>query len=231
MNFDLRLGDCLDPLTGLASLADGSVDHVICDPPYDERTHERARSLKDGGSDIPINFSPLTSMEHVPEMLRVARRWVIAFCSMEQLGAYQLAAGDAWVRAAAWVRTNGTPQISADRPAQGCEGIAIMHTSGRKRWNAGGKRGVWTGPREENGAAVHPTQKPVWLMEQLVCDFTDRGDLICDPFAGSGTTGIAAIRNGRRFLGWERDPKYHALAARRLSVAHEQLDLLAAVSP
>jgi site-specific DNA-methyltransferase (adenine-specific) len=74
---------------------------------------------------------------------------------------------------------------------------------------------------------VHTTQKPEALMEALIRDFTDPGDLILDPFAGSGTTGVAAIRLGRRFIGWEKDPKYHAIALKRLTAAREQLELCA----
>ena len=81
--------------------------------------------------------------------------------------------------------------------------------------------------RGGNDARVHTTQKPDSLMEALVRDFTDPGDLICDPFAGSGTTGVAAIRLGRRFIGWEKSPQYHAIAVKRLMAAREQLELCA----
>jgi DNA modification methylase len=62
----------------------------------------------------------------------------------------------------------------------------------------------------------------VILMEMLVRLFSDRGELIVDPFAGSGTTGVAAIRQGGRFVGWEMYPHYAAIAARRLAAAREQ---------
>lgn len=226
-DWELRLGDCLDPVTGLASLADGCADHVITDPPYDERTHTRARSLKDGGSDIPIDFAWLTDMAHVAPMLRVAGRWVVAFCAVEQIGAYKAAAGDeAWTRAGIWHRTDGTPQLSADRPAQAAEGIAIMHSlASKRRWNAGGNRGHWTSGVEREGR-VHPTQKPLGLIETLIRQFTDPGDLVIDPFAGSGTTGVACRRLGRRFLGWEKDPKFNAAAMKRIGAAREQLGLM-----
>lgn len=71
----------------------------------------------------------------------------------------------------------------------------------------------------------HETQKPLVLVESLIRNFTDPGELVCDPFAGSGTTGVACIRLGRRFVGWERDPKYHAIAVKRLSATQEQLGL------
>jgi DNA modification methylase len=55
------------------------------------------------------------------------------------------------------------------------------------------------------------------LRIQLVVDFSEPGELVCDPHAGSGTTGIACALLGRRFLGWERDAAVAALAQRRLS--------------
>lgn len=62
-------------------------------------------------------------------------------------------------------------------------------------------------------------------MEALVADFTDPAELICDPFAGSGTTGVAAIRLGRRFIGWEKDPEFFKVAVKRLESTREQLGL------
>jgi DNA modification methylase len=53
-------------------------------------------------------------------------------------------------------------------------------------------------------------------MEELILDFTDPDDLVCDPFSGSATTAVAALRHGRRFIGWERDPEHYATAIRRL---------------
>jgi DNA modification methylase len=71
----------------------------------------------------------------------------------------------------------------------------------------------------------HQTQKPLALMEILVRLFSDPGELILDPFAGSGTTGVAAVRLGRRFIGWEMSPEYAEIARRRLAVAREQLEI------
>jgi DNA modification methylase len=62
----------------------------------------------------------------------------------------------------------------------------------------------------------HPTPKPLPLMLDLVSDFTDAEETILDAFAGSGTTGVASIRLGRRFIGIEKDPTYFALACERL---------------
>ncbi len=65
----------------------------------------------------------------------------------------------------------------------------------------------------------HPTQKPLALLQRVVAASTTPGDLVLDPFCGSGTTGVAAVSQGCRFLGVEMDPQYVALAAKRLRSA------------
>jgi DNA modification methylase len=75
----------------------------------------------------------------------------------------------------------------------------------KRRWNCPGQ------------VRFHPTQKPLGLMRERVADFSEPGELVCDPYAGSGTTGIACAQLGRRFLGWKRDAAMAALAQRRLA--------------
>ena len=214
-------GDCREML---AALPDKSVQHVITDPPYDSNTHKNARNGFRGRSEI--HFAPLSSFEFVPELLRVASRWAIAFCASEQLGSYAEAAGLAWIRSGFWHRPDGCPQFTGDRPGQPGESFAVMHTPGKKRWNGGGRHGFYSFGVERTDRA-HPTQKPTDLMLAIMADFTDPDDIICDPFAGSGTTGVACLRLGRRFIGCEMDPKYHAIAVERLT-AESQGSTLAA---
>lgn len=214
----LYLGDCLEILPTLAK-----ADAVITDPPYDERTHSRARSLKGGGSDIAIDFAPLQNFGHLEPMFAASAGWVIAFCALEQLGLYQAVAGpERWMRAAVWDRPDGTPQISGDRPGQGAEGIAIMHSRDTKpAWNGGGQRGLWRYPRNKEDTG-HPTPKPVPLMERLVSLFTNAGQHVVDPFMGSGSTGVACAGLGRQFTGIEVDPRYFDTACQRVEAAYSQ---------
>ena len=227
--WSLILGDCLDPTTGLASLADKSVDHVITDPPYSERYHAR----KWLGSDLPdghdryeaIGFEGLEPATAAGELARIVSRWCLAFSDPEGAHPWMTAleaAGLKHVRIGAWLRLAGTPQFSGDRPAAGFEAITITHAPGKTRWNGGGRHAKWECLVVQRGRH-HVTEKPIALMEALVRDFTDPGELVCDPFAGSGTTGVACIRLGRRFVGWEKDPRYHAIAVKRLRAAREQL--------
>ncbi len=86
----------------------------------------------------------------------------------------------------------------------------------------GGEQVVWAipspGPREKVEGR-HPTQKPLALLERVLAASAAPGDLVLDPFAGSGTTGLAALRAGCRFLGIEREPAYIELASRRFRAA------------
>jgi DNA modification methylase len=77
-------------------------------------------------------------------------------------------------------------------------------------------------------ASGHPTEKNVALMRALI---KSAGETILDPFMGSGTTGVAAVQMGRRFIGIEREPKYFDIACRRIEEAQRQADLFIAPVP
>lgn len=76
------------------------------------------------------------------------------------------------------------------------------------------------------GATVHPTQKPVALMEYLIRTYTNPGDLVLDNCMGSGTTGVAALQSDRRFIGIERDPEYFRIAQNRIGAVQPATDPL-----
>jgi site-specific DNA-methyltransferase (adenine-specific) len=244
------LGDCLDPATGLASLADKSVDHVITDPPYEAEAHTLQRRTKSdrgdgkqaGGGDrrivvqAPLDFAPMTVEERTvvaAQFARVARRWIVVFCQAEAVQAWRealVAGGAVYKRACVWVKPDAQPQLTGDRPGMGYESMVVAHAPGRSRWNGGGRVGVYVENknRSDPRRTGHPTQKPLGLMEALVRDFTDPGDLVLDAYAGSGTTGAACRRLGRRFLGFERREDYHAMAALRIATTREQLRMFEA---
>ena len=213
----MHLGDCLE---GMRALADKSVDVVITDPPYSEHTHGGFHLERyDGGPSRAAGpgFEHLTAFP-AADIARIARRWALVFCDtrhVEQICVDLEAAAWRIARVAAWVKPNGAPQFSGDRPAQGYEPIICAHAPGKMQWNGGGKRGVWSCDVEMTDRS-HPTQKPLVLMRELVSLFSDPGELVLDPFAGSGSTGVACRQLGRRFLGWELNKTYWEIACRRL---------------
>ncbi len=239
MTWDLRLGSCLDPVSGLASLADGSVDVTITDPPYEAEAHTKGRRTKAPGwrtararglsefvaAATPVPFAQIAEVDRAEvahEIARITRRWILVFCQVEasQLWAHAfITAGAEYIRTMVWTKPDGQPQFTGDRPGCGYESIVVAHRKGRKRWNGGGKVGVFEFNKNIGGAlpAPHPTTKPLPLMRELVSLFSEPGELVLDPFAGSGSTGVACGMLGRRFLGWELSPEYHAIATRRLN--------------
>lgn len=207
----------------------GEVDHVISDPPYSAAgTHARHLSTTTLRNGEParraLGFDGITQDECralVAQWCDAAAGWVVFTCDwhyMEALHQYGLL-----VRFGIWRKPNGAPQFTGDRPGTGWESIAICHGRGRKTWNGGGKHAFWEIPLEHG--KTHPTQKPVALYDHFVKDFTNRGQLILDPFMGSGTTGVAAVRAGRRFIGIEIDPDHFDIACERIERAQAQRDM------
>jgi DNA modification methylase len=89
-------------------------------------------------------------------------------------------------------------------------------------------RFMWNGMFRQNGEGRgdHPTQKPIDVMKWCIERLPDDSRVILDPFMGSGTTGVAAVKLGRKFTGIEIDPKYFDVACRRIADAMRQPDLL-----
>lgn len=223
-------GDCQ---AVLANMAERSVDCVITDPPYSERTHAMARSSNlhapaggRGLSGSKAAFAPMgeeTITDLFADLGRITRRWVIS--SLDYRHAVRLEEappkGLRVLRISVWVKTNPMPIFSGDRPGQGWEAFVSMHRDDLKpTWNGGGRSINHVGPKSQTGD--HPTQKPLGLVAEWVRLFTAPGDLILDPFAGSGTTLRAAKNEGRRAIGVELEERYCELIAKRL--AQEVLD-------
>jgi site-specific DNA-methyltransferase (adenine-specific) len=79
----------------------------------------------------------------------------------------------------------------------------------------------WASRSERGEGNVHPTIKPLALMRYLVRLVTRKGGLVLDPFMGSGTTGIAAVQEGIRFVGIEKDEHYYEIAKSRVCAAKQ----------
>lgn len=233
-NVTLYHGDCREVLPTLER-----VDHVITDPPYSEYVHSKSRAggrelgetgfLADYSRTVDFGFDSLTPelMHNVAgNIARLTLRWSLVFSDVESTHRWRemiVCAGLDYVRTGAWHKLAATPQFTGDRPAVAFEAITICHAPGRKRWNGGGRHGLWAHSIVQNRANAapvrwHPTQKPQPLFEELVSDFTDPNDLILDPFAGSGTTLVAAQNLGRRAIGIELEEKWCEVAAKRLSL-------------
>jgi DNA modification methylase len=232
----LYLGDCLDVLPTLQN-----VDSVITDPPYEAIMHKAKagasrRIRTDGRREIKsLDFDCIDDIRgDIANLVAgMCEGWSLIFCTPEGVGRWAdaiNASAAKYKRACIWVKPDSTPQLNGQGPAMGYENIvASWCGTGHSRWNAGGKRGVYThltNARDRHG--VHPTEKPVRLMKELIGDFTNQGDLIADPFMGSGTTGVACAQMARRFIGIEKSREYFDIACQRIEDAYRQPDLLIA---
>lgn len=153
------------------------------------------------------------------EIGRLTQRWALVFSDVETCFRWKAAmeaGGMRYVRTGAWIKPDAMPQMSGDRPAVGFEPCTIAHAKGAMRWNGGGRQAAWTYGICHIDRPDHPCPKPEPLMIHLVTDFTDDGETILDPFAGSGTTLVAAKRLGRKAIGIELNEAYCAIAASRL---------------
>ena len=208
-------------------------DLILTDPPYSETTHAGARTNPVGGHDgssnwrmggnpvlpLGIDFDSVTPDDVRAIFARlapVAKRWVVSFLDWHHVLPVEEGAdamGLRFVRHAIWVKPNGAPQFTGDRPGTGWESIAVLHKAGgRMRWNGGGRTGVYTYnvAHKDHRISDHPNAKPFQLIAQLIQDFSDPGDLVLDPFGGSGVVAAAALTLGRRCVLIERTERHCA---------------------
>jgi site-specific DNA-methyltransferase (adenine-specific) len=233
----LLMGDCLAIASGL-----DRVSHVISDPPYEESLHaakgkNRRHIRTDNSTELrAINFTSVDAIR--PGIVKLCESlssgWSILFCTIEGAGRWADAINPSalkYKRACVWVKPDAAPQFNGQGPAQGCEVfIAAWAGKGFARWNAGGKKGVYKGvyshcTNNRSRHGIHPTEKPVSLMCEILNDFTNTGDTILDPFMGSGTTGVACVKTGRKFVGIESNPAYFRVACERIRKADAQTDM------
>lgn len=195
----LYLGDCMDVLPTLEA---GSVDAVVTDPPYGikeaagkNKSRGKLAVSKDYG-DLDWDNEP-ASADQIFHCRRVST-WQIIFGG----NYFDLPPSSCWL---VWDKLNGNTDF-AD-----CE---LAWTNLKKAVRR--IQFQWHGMlRDEAGERVHPTQKPIRVMHWAIAH-CPQADTVLDPFMGSGTTGIACVRTGRRFIGIEKEPKYFDIAVKRI---------------
>lgn len=203
----LYLGDCLDVLP---TLAPGSVDAVVTDPPYGI-----GKRLVSGGTTSGGWHRMVASQADEWDVRPSRESFDLIFGMSDE----QIIWGGNFFglppcnKPLCWdkIRPNQKNVSEWEYAWTSLTGRAEMF-----RHCANGGFLLAT-PRE------HPTQKPVALMEWCL-GFVE-GETILDPYMGSGTTGIACVKAGRRFIGIEREPKYFEIAKRRIAEAYDQYAL------
>jgi DNA modification methylase len=219
----LYLGDCRDLLPTLSG-----VDAVVTDPPYGARFNTDSRRFSGGGLDSPRGKGRADRVIGGDDTDFDPSPWLV-FPEVVLWGANfyarSLPVGTTLVWLKKYTELYGSflsdAEIGWQKGGCGVYGLNAPDSNGRRRKElTGSPFGIET---------AHPMQKPEALM--CWCLQRVRGKTILDPFMGSGTTGVACARLGRRFIGVEIEQRYFDIACRRIEQAQRQPDLFHAPVP
>lgn len=199
-------GDCLD---FMGQMEDKSVDLVLTDPPYGIGEHggkseSRCRSTGVTPSNYPnLNWDTKPpTLHYFNEMFRISKNQIIFGGNY-----FSLPPSPCWI---VWDKVNGENDF-AD-----CELAWTSFSTAVRKY-----RYKWHGMLQENMAhkeiRIHPTQKPVKLFEWIIKNYAQEGDVICDPFFGSGSSLVACIKTGHPYIGFEKERLYFDGAQKRIN--------------
>jgi DNA modification methylase len=198
----------------MASLPDGCVDMVLTDVPYNEvnRKSGGLRNLDKGIADSSLfSMSVLTD-----ELARLCTGSVYIFCGFRQSSdlCNELDRVGFSVRVGAWHKTNPSPMNGSKMWLSGLE-LCVFGRKPKAVFNEHCQSALWSCASQRS--KIHDTQKPIPLFQRLIEASSNTGHTVLDPFAGSGTTAIAAMNCGRDWICIERDPEYAAKAIERIN--------------
>lgn len=203
--------DCIE---AMSKLSDKSIDLVVTDIPYGEvnRKSSGLRNLDKGKADIvTFNLSEL-----VDELCRLTKGSIYIFCGTEQVSEIRkrMVENKMSTRLCIWEKTNPLPMNGNKIWLSGIE-CCVFGRFPKAAFNEHCKNTVFRYPCGRN--KIHPTQKPEELIEKLVLASSNAGDLVLDPFSGSGTTAVVCKKNNRNFIGFELDKEYYDKAVDRIA--------------
>ena len=242
---DVTVGDCVE---ALASVADGAARLVYVDPPFFTQREWKSEAGSFDDRFDSMDAYLLWFAERLDAMHRVLAPTGVLVVHLDHhavdyVSVYLLAAGallrpplggpgllGEWIGDIVWKRTQGS-HSSASKSLGHVHDTLVCYSRGSD-WTfhppPGAESSVWDDVFLSSSSAErvgYPTQKPVALLERLVLTFTDPGDLVVDPMCGSGTTLVAAVRNGRVAFGCDISAAAVEIARRRLDEERPQLQL------
>ena len=202
-----------DALEFLKKIQTDSVHLLLTDIPYNEvnRKSNGLRNLDKGNADvleIPLE-------ELVQQMVRVTKGSGYIFCGFQQISTVVAAIKEFTpsVRLLVWEKSNPSPMNGQSIWLSSIEPI-IFFKKPNATFNEHCKGGVLRFPTEKS--KLHPTQKSLKLFEYIIGVSSNEGDYVCDPFMGSHTTAVAALKSGRKFIGSELSEEYCKIGEQRI---------------
>ncbi len=236
--FQIIQGDCLK---GMKIIPDKTVDLILTDPPYNLGLFMEKRATNLGA--LRKNHFVASGWDHIeqPEwernmdnFFKESKRTLkkqgaliifMAIIKVETLIKIAQQHGFYYKTTGIWHKKNPMPRNMNLHFINSTETWVYLINEGKTgKFNNKGKAihdfiETSTINFGEKKLGKHPTQKPIELMEHFIELLTDKGDLVLDPFMGSGSTGVAAINKGRRFFGIELEGAYYELSKARLQNA------------
>lgn len=211
----LMQGDCIELM---ASIPDGSVDMVLTDPPYGMDLTPQRKTGKFHGVKIKNDSSLDWADSFFSECFRVTKdntasmffcshHCVSEFISSAKKAGYEIKNLLVWDKGQFGMGGNWRP----------CHELILICTKGRFVTKSNSLKTIVSFKKVHHTKAVHPTEKPIDLLQHLIeqPDYDPR--VVLDPFMGSGTTGLAAIRENRDFIGIELSEEYFRIASERIN--------------
>jgi site-specific DNA-methyltransferase (adenine-specific) len=222
----LLQGDCLEIMKKMAS---DSIDCVVCDPPY--KTTSRGSYGDFGGwfkkkngmnGNGGFDNNELLIEDYLPLLMKVMKPNAHAYlmCNNKNLVSFHVAiesAGFKVFKTLIWAKNNAVTNMYY---MDSHEYIIFFRKGKAKKINNCGTKSVlyFDNPRNK----VHPSEKPVDLLETLIKNSTNENDVVLDFTMGSGSTGIACINTNRQFIGMELDQTYFEIAKKRIEEHQDQ---------
>ncbi|MDY0225181.1 MAG: site-specific DNA-methyltransferase [Candidatus Methanomethylophilaceae archaeon] len=235
---------CGDCMVGLKEIPDGCVDLIMMDPPYlldtsnghGGRGFGPAKGSVKGSANYMKELHQGTFTEGITddvldELVRVMRKInIYIWCNERQIPQYLNYFLDKGCNfnVLTWHKSRVIP-FCANMYLSDTEYCLFFRDKGvriRGDYSTLSKYHISIPNVEDKNKYDHPTIKPLQLIRRLISNSSDEGDLVLDPFMGSGTTAVACVQSGRDYLGWELDEGYHKTAERRVDSAHKSTDLL-----
>jgi site-specific DNA-methyltransferase (adenine-specific) len=245
MNEQIKLlkGDCLELMK---DIPDKSIDAIICDLPYgvtvlgwdtiipfEPLWQQYKRIIKDNGAIVLFGTEPFSSKLRLSNLDWYKYDWIwnkkmagnIGLANKMPLKTHEN------ISVFYFKQPTYNPQFHdkyTEMHGKFTETNSKSVNLSSKVKQLSGKRGFprtileYMRPNNYTGGGLHPTQKPVELIEYLIKTYTNEGELVLDNAMGSGTTGIACLNTNRRFIGIEKDDKYFEIASNRIKNHNQQ---------
>lgn len=227
MQMNLYNGDCLGLLK---DIPDNSIDLVVTDPPYMMTTGGRGGAFGKDKRAYHNEIDPLTknfNLDVLDELVRVLKKInIYIWCSKDQLRQYIDYFEDRGCKTdlLCWHKTNPTPTCNSTYLSD-TEYLLFFREKGVKVYGTyQTKKKYYVSPtnKEDKKLFGHPTIKPLNIIENLIINSSCENDTVLDCFMGSGTTGVACVNTGRKFIGMELDEQYFNIAQDRINKAKSE---------